>query len=174
MGLRKLVAESPNRNLSREQMLALRPKKEYKDGRTQKAFTDETDINKIMQRAQKTGTISHISRFQARYGDFSDFDFHAHQIKITEGREMFDLAPSEIRREFNNDPAEFFAYVNDPENKDRLHELLPGLAKPGRQNIDVTGRTNVQSEPIGDPPKAEPSPAEPPAEPPPDLPPSGE
>ncbi len=108
-----------------------------KDGRTKEAFKDETDINKILKRAQKTGTISHMNRHQGRYADFSGFDFFEAQLKLTAGREIFDELPSEIRNEFNQNPARFFAFVNDPENKDRLAELLPALAEPGRQNLDV-------------------------------------
>ncbi len=116
----------------------------YKDGRVKQSFKDETDINKILKRAQKTGTISHLNKFEGRYADFSNFDFFEAQIMLTKGREIFDALPSEIRSEFAQSQAAFFKYVNDPENKDRLTELLPGLAAPGRQNIDVSGK---QTEP---------------------------
>ncbi len=112
----------------------------YKDGRVKQSFRDETDINKILQRAQKTGTISHLNKHEGRYADFSDFNFFEAQIMLARGREIFDDLPSEIRSEFNQSQAAFFEYVNDPENKDRLAELLPGLAAPGRQNIDVSGK----------------------------------
>ncbi len=109
----------------------------YTDGRTKQSFKDETDINKILKRAQKTGTISHLNKFEARYGDFSDFDFFDAQLKLSEGRTIFDALPSEIRSEFNQSAAQFFKYVNDPANIDRLEKLLPGLAAPGKQNIVV-------------------------------------
>jgi len=120
-------------------MLPITIKKSYKDGRTKQSFIDETDINKILKRAQKTGTISHLTKFQGSYGDFSDFDFFEAQIMLTKGREIFDALPSEIRSEFNQSQAAFFAYVNDPANKDDLLKKLPGLAAPGRQNIVVSG-----------------------------------
>jgi len=112
----------------------------YTDGRTKQAFKDETDINKILHRAQKAGTLNHLQRFQGVYGD-SDFDFLEATIQLTKGREIFDALPSELRREFNQSPAAFFDYVNDPANKDELLEKLPMLAMPGRQNIDVSGKT---------------------------------
>ncbi len=113
-------------------------KKVYDDGRTKQSFKDETDINKILQRAQKTGTISHLNQHEGRYGDFSNFDFFGAQLMLTRGREIFDDLPSEVRAEFSNSQGAFFAYVNDPANKDRLGELLPALAEPGRQNITPT------------------------------------
>ncbi len=112
---------------------------DYKDGRTKQSFKDETDINKILQRAQKTGTISHLNKFEGAYGDFSDFDFFESQIMLTKGREIFDALPSEIRNEFGQSQARFFAYVNDPANVDRLAQLLPALAAPGKQNISTSG-----------------------------------
>ncbi len=111
----------------------------FNDGRTKQSFRDETDINKILKRAQKSGTISHLNRYEARYGDFAGFDFFEAQMKLIQGREIFDALPSEIRNEFNQSQAEFFDYVNDPANVKRVGELLPALAEPGRQNIQTKG-----------------------------------
>lgn len=109
-----------------------------KTAMTKQSFRDSTDINKILAKAQVTGTVSHITKHQGEYGDFAEFDFLQAQINIARGREIFDALPSEIRTEFNQSPSEFFEFVNDPENRDRLEEVLPALAEPGRQNIDVS------------------------------------
>ncbi len=113
----------------------------YTDGRTKQSFKDETDINKILHRAQKAGSFSHLQKYEGTYSDFADFDFMDAQLQLTRGREIFDALPSELRREFSNSQAAFFDYVNDPANVGKLRERLPDLAKPGRQNIDVSGRT---------------------------------
>jgi len=109
----------------------------FKDGRTKQSFRDETDINQILKRAQKSGTISHLAKYEARYGDFSSFDFFEAQLKLSQGAEIFDALPMELRREFNQSAAQFFDYVNDPANVDRVAKLLPALAEPGRQNLNV-------------------------------------
>ncbi len=111
--------------------------KKYKDGRTIQSYADECDINKIMARAQKSGTISHLQQYEGVYADFSDFDFFEQTQKLTQGREIFDALPAELRREFNQSPAQFFTYVNDPANIKELRTKLPGLAKPGDQLISV-------------------------------------
>ena len=116
----------------------LKQVKKYTDGRTKQAFRDECDINLIMARAAKGGTISHLEQFEGVYADFSDFDFHEHTNKLTKGREVFDALPAEVRREFGQSPAKFFAYVNDPANINDLAEKLPGLAAPGDQLIQPT------------------------------------
>ena len=108
---------------------------------TKQSFKDECDINKILKRAQKAGTLSHLEQYQGVYGDFADFDFLEAQINLTKGREVFDALPSELRSEFHNSPAEFFNYVNDPANADDLRRKLPALAEPGRQNLDVSGKS---------------------------------
>jgi len=121
-------------------MLPIEPK-DYSDGRTKQAFKDETDINKILHRAQQTGTVSHLAKHQPFYGDFANFDFVENERMLVKAREIFDELPSEIRKEFRNSPGDFFEYANDPAHRDRLDSLLPALAQPGRQHIDVSGRT---------------------------------
>ncbi len=139
----------------------------YKDGRTKQSFKDEADINKILFRAQRAGTMSHLQKYEGVYGDFADFDFMEAQLNLTKGREVFDALPAELRKEFNQSPAAFFAYVNDPANHDDLYKKMPGLAEPGRQNLDVSGKSppNEPPEVAEEPPEAPPAPT-PPADPP--------
>lgn len=110
----------------------------YGDGRTKQAFRDETDINKILAKAQRVGSLSHLVRHGATYGDFADVpDLLTAHARLKKGQEVFAELPSEVRREFSNDMFKFYEYVNDPANVDRLPDLLPGLARPGAQNPEV-------------------------------------
>ncbi len=106
-------------------------KKVYDDGRTKQAFKNQCDINTILKKAQKTGAISHLAKHEASYGDFTGFDFFEAQMKIAKATEIFDELPSEIRREFNNEPRQFFEYANKDESVGRMAQLLPKLAEPG-------------------------------------------
>lgn len=126
----------------------------FNDGRTKQAFADDADINKILQRAQKTGTMSHLQKYETSYGDFSNFDFETAQNNIIRGNQIFADLPSEVRSEFNQNASKFFAFVNDPNNSDRLAQILPDLAQPGRQNLDVSSRTppDDRLEPAAAPP----------------------
>lgn len=167
MRLRQIIDAESIAPKGRKAQLALIPEKDYSDGKTVQAFKDETDIQRMLSRAQQAGTLSHLQKYEAQYGDLADFDFLETQVKLVQAREIFDELPSEIRTEFHQSPAQFFAYVNDPANAGRLEELLPALAAPGRQNIDVSGKTqppvvapaatseptaNVPSNPPVDPP----------------------
>lgn len=132
-------------------------KLKYKDGRTKQSFKDACDIKKILEKFSRTGTISHIQKYGGQYGDFAGLDFFDAQVKLAQGQQIFDQLPAEIRREFQWDPGQFFAFVNDPANVDKLEKVLPDLAKPGRQ-LPVVRNTvaNVTKE---ETPPTEPAPA---------------
>ena len=136
---------------------------DYPDGRTKQSFKDQTDINKILYKAQKTGTISHLQKHGGEYGDFSDIgDLLSAHNRLERGRAIFADLPSEVRREFKQDVGAFFKYVNDPQNVDKLPDLLPALAKKGDQIVDVnkkiaqaTGGASLGADPA--PPPAQPA-----------------
>lgn len=133
----------------------------YTDGRTKQTFKDETDINKLVAKAARGESLSHLEKHGEIYGDFTDISdlLHAHN-RLQRGQEVFDALPSELRREFNNSIEGFFNFVNDPANSGRLNEVLPALAEPGRQ-MPVINRTPETIE-VEAPAAAEP-PLEPPA-----------
>lgn len=113
----------------------------YGPGRTKQSFKDQTDVNKIIQRYQKTGVMSHLEKHGAVYGEFGDYDFHHHMQQLAKGKEIFEQLPSELRREFNQNPSEFFEFVNNPDNQERLDKLLPQLAEPGNFDLDASSAT---------------------------------
>jgi phage internal scaffolding protein len=96
-------------------------------------MTDETDINLIMARAQRDGVITHARTHGAHYGDYSGWDYQTALNTIRNGQEMFDALPSSIRDYFKNDPARFMDYVQDPDNREKLHLL--GIANPPEDAI---------------------------------------
>jgi len=113
-------------------MLPITPKV-YDDGRTEQCHKDACDINKIIARHARAGTLSHLEQYGKQYGDLAGFDFFDAQKQMAKAKTIFHELPSELRREFGNDPTRFFEYVNDPKNVDKLAQLLPALAKPGTQ-----------------------------------------
>lgn len=138
---------------------------EYKDGRTKQAFKDQCDINKILRKAQKTGTISHLAKYQAQYGDFSDIeDLLTAQERLKAGQAIFDELPAEVKREFGNDTGRFYRFVNDPANAENLHKVLPSLAASGTQVPDIGKKvaqaTGGKSLDAGEPPVASPETSE--------------
>lgn len=101
------------------------------EGLTRQEFKAECNINNIMAKYQKTGIIDHITKHSPTYGEYSPIDFQEAMDTIKQGESLFAELPSRARKYFNNDPAEFMEFVNDPENIDKLVDL--GLAaKPAQ------------------------------------------
>lgn len=96
---------------------------------TKQAFKEECDINRIMRKFERTGMIEHARTVPGGYGDFcSAPEFHEACNVVLAAQEMFSTVPSKVRKRFDNDPAAFLAFVQDPANADEMVEL--GLARP--------------------------------------------
>ncbi len=93
------------------------------DGAAQQQFAEDCDVNKIMQRFQKTGAIDHVAKHQPEYGFASPMQYHDSMNLLTKADSMFNELPSNIRNEFNNNPQAFLEFVQDPKNADRAKEL---------------------------------------------------
>lgn len=150
-------------------MLEIKPK-DYKDGRTKQAFKDSCDINKMLAKAQKVGSIEHLKKYPAAvYGEFDGtFDLLTAHQRLDRANQIFSELPSEVRKEFNNDSIAFVKFAANPANNGRLQELLPAIAKPGSYFPNPVKRggtgAGAATAPVApaDPP-AEPAPAAPPA-----------
>ena len=65
--IRKKAKEGQTRN----ELLAYIKELVYDDGRTQQAFKDSTDINKLLSKHQTAGSLSHLMKYpEPVYGDF--------------------------------------------------------------------------------------------------------
>jgi len=112
------------------------------------ANRDESDINTIMAKYEKTGLVNHVKEYQGRYEDVSNaVDYQAALHIVNEAQEMFLSLPSSIRKRFDNDPAEFLEFATNPANLEELRDL--GLLPKEKRDPDI------YVEPV------EPSPSEP-------------
>ena len=148
------------------------PITDYGESMTKQAFKDSTDINKIIRKAQKQGSLEHALKYPAAvYGEFTGVDLLGAFQQVERAQAIFDECPSEVRREFDNDAFKFMAFASDPENIDRLPELLPQLAEPGDFRFPKPGDEAPPSQPEkaakagpkGTPAELEAAPEEPPA-----------
>ena len=98
------------------------------DGLTEQNHKDETDINNIVRKYNKTGLIDHLNQFEKHYGDMTGYDYQEAMNTVAAANTMFEGLPSSIRNKFDNDPAKFINFVDDEANADKLVEM--GLAKP--------------------------------------------
>ncbi len=123
---------------------------DYSDGRTKQSFKDETDVNQIIAKHTRMGTLSHLEQWGGQYGDWSDFNFHDAQNQIANANSMFEQLPAAVKNQFANSPEKFLEYVNDPENSSDLAEKLPELAAPRSKRLPQN-RDVVDPEPAPEP-----------------------
>lgn len=95
---------------------------------TKQSSKDDCDINNILAKYQRTGLLEFVNERQPQYADFSGFDFHGSMQVVAKANEMFSDLPATVRKRFNNEPSEFLAFVDDPNNFDEAVKL--GLAYP--------------------------------------------
>lgn len=96
-------------------------------GRTKQAHKAECDINNILARFKKTGTLDFQQQHAPQYGDVTAIDFQNAQLLIAQAKGMFAAMPAHLRSEFDNEPGKFLAFVNDPTNRAKAEKL--GLLK---------------------------------------------
>lgn len=98
---------------------------------TKQAHKDECDINRILRQFQKTGIITHVQNARPTFQDLpSDIDFQMSLHLIQEAEQAFSELPSRVRDHFNNDPAQFLASFDDPNQADKLREFGLLSSKP--------------------------------------------
>lgn len=118
--------------------------KKYTDGLTKQAFKDSCDVNKILKRAAKAGSISHLQKYPAaEYGEFENYDLLEAHRRLKRANEIFEDLPAEVKREFDQDALAFAGFCSNPENRERLGELIPAIALPGQFFPNPVKRTDV-------------------------------
>lgn len=90
---------------------------------TKQSFKDEVNINKIMAKFQRTGALNHYAKHAPTYGDATGPDLLEAQLIISKADSMFAELPSEVRKKFDNDPALFLDFVQDPKNLEEMQKL---------------------------------------------------
>lgn len=97
------------------------------EGRTKQSMREETNINLIIARYVKTGLVEHLAKHGPEYGFASALSFHECMNVVAKAQSMFADLPASVRRRFDEEPAEFLEFVQNPENQEEMITL--GLAK---------------------------------------------
>lgn len=90
---------------------------------TDQSFKSECDINNIVSRCLQTGVVPSVAG--GVYADFADLpnDLQSSYELIEEAGSRFMQLPSDVRKEFNNDPMQLLSFLQNPANRNRASEL---------------------------------------------------
>ena len=106
------------------------------EGLTEQCHKKQCDMNHILKDYKRTGFIRHAKENQGRYDDISVQDFQDAMFKVAEATNMFNDLPANLRKDFNNNPAEFLGFVQNPDNQEKLQKM--GIIR-GNDGIDMNG-----------------------------------
>ena len=102
---------------------------------TEQCHKDLCDVNNIINQYERTGLITHVQTSTASYGDYTLNNEYAESLQtIINAQNSFEELPSNIRKQFGNDPGAFFEYATNPANSDELVKMglanAPIIAEP--------------------------------------------
>lgn len=112
-------------------------------GRTVQDQRDDSDINVIVKRFGLTGQLPQVRPkipLEADFRDAGEFDLGSALRYVRAADAAFMRYPAEVRARFDNDPAQFCAFVENPDNKDeciRLGILAKPVVPPPKEVMDV-------------------------------------
>lgn len=93
------------------------------------------DINLIMKKYEKTGVLPPATR----EGFFADVtkvgDYRDALARVDQAERYFDHLPVDIKKRFNQDPAEFLDFVSNTENLAQIEEM--GLIAKSLDDVPV-------------------------------------
>lgn len=91
---------------------------------TDPQYKDDNNVNYFIKRYHQTGEIPNF-KGTLQYGDFTHVGSYQDALnRVIEAKEKFMEFPSRIREQFNNDPNQFFNWVNNPDNNEEIKELF--------------------------------------------------
>jgi len=125
-------------------------------GLTEQAHKDACDMNLIVRDYERTRILKHQNASPGRYADVSAVDFQTAMDTVLKVNNCFYDLPSSVRKQFNNDPAEFLEYAQDEGNLEEMKSLgiaidlsdIPDIEKPV-ENQEVE-ETDEEEEDAGD------------------------
>lgn len=107
------------------------------ESKVQEQFADACQTDTIIRKYNMMGVNPFIASGGSQYLDTTEIpSFVAAQNSQVKVREYFEGLPSDIRLEFNNDPAQFAEAVLDPQNADYLREIGVLAPLPAEQEGD--------------------------------------
>lgn len=120
---------------------------------TKQSHKEECDINNIVKAFSLTGQITHLNERAAAgvYADLPDqVDYQEALNTVIQGEVAFASLPSSIRERFSNDPAEFLAFMANPDNQEEMIKLGLAVDKRPPPSTEPVVSSTPEPEKTGD------------------------
>jgi len=106
--------------------------------KTQQQFAAASDINNIMAKYKKTGEINFPRQNQGSYADLTQMKNYQQSLDtVIKAQEAFDTLPSDVRKKFQNNPAELLEFLGDPNNDEEAIKLGLKIQKQTAPNDET-------------------------------------
>lgn len=103
-------------------------KSEFGPSLTKQSFKNECNINNIVARYKQTGVVNHQNPNKPIFGDATNIVSYTEAFNMVKNAEdAFMSLPAKVRKQFENDPAQFCDFAMNPENLRQMQEW--GLAE---------------------------------------------
>jgi phage internal scaffolding protein len=86
-----------------------------------------TDVHRLLEPAIKNGLLRHAIKYEGEMDDIPAADYTDAMNKVAQANSMFEQLPGKIRERFEQNPAKFLEFVQNPANAKELGEM--GLLK---------------------------------------------
>ena len=91
-----------------------------KCGKSSVEQNHRTEIKKMVADAEARGLLRASVKFEGEMDDYPNYDFQEAQMMMAKAQSMFEQLPSGIRGKFENNPAKFMDFANDPANAEEM------------------------------------------------------
>lgn len=110
------------------------------------SMRDECDVNNIVAKYESTGVLTHLNATQASWADVSEVGGYREALeKVDAVKEAFYQLPSELRAQFENDPAQYLDFMGTVTDE-QLKEL--GSKEYGNKSGSVTPDKEPEKAPV--------------------------
>ena len=114
---------------------------------TQQSDKDKADIKKIIAKYDKTGLILHVNKMEARFEDVSEVkDLKVTSDIIRNAESDFNMLPSDVRKEFDNDMYKFYEALESGDQRLVDFGLVESSGGVGVSPTEETGTVSVAVE----------------------------
>lgn len=107
-----------------------------KVSRVRQSEKDATDINKIMERFNRTGKLPAMQTKPPQFIEAISVPFDQALMIVKQAQDAFNELPAKTRKYFDNSPQKLSEFISDPSNNDLAVELgLKEYIKPSQEDL---------------------------------------